>query len=549
MKYILFILITCSLFAGGAGEYQKLSGEYRTFLKGKQTRRGWLNLIKKFEQHAQKYHREKIAAKSHYTAGTLAYKLYQTSKRQTDLNRGIKQFKTLCKKHPNSSLSDDSCYLLYTIYFQYFKDHERAKYYAKYIIDHYPSGDTVHKATAFLKKFYPKHLEKQKTSSRKKQKKQLITTQLLKNKIKITINTPKNEGAKIGEVKVDGALTKIFIDLKGKHFRKKHPIKLIHPILEKIRFGQYKKNVGRIVLDFRATGNYRVLNRGKKLILELRSGENDQKTIQVAAIPPKKKDIDLPKTPVVIHAPLEKVTAIKRPKKLLNKPTIIIDPGHGGKDPGAVGKIGKKIIKEKDITLSVALKLQKLLKKSKKYNVILTRTTDKNISLDTRTDIANDQKGDLFISLHVNAIPIKRFYGIETFYLNLAADNYSRRLESVENAEHQKKITDLQFILADLLKKANTKESIQLANYIQSSLIFNLRRKYKKIRNLGVKNAMFYVLLDTKMPSVLVELGFISNKYEVKRLNTQRYQQKLAESLSRGVNNYFQKRTTLRSSR
>ncbi len=237
-----------------------------------------------------------------------------------------------------------------------------------------------------------------------------------------------------------------------------------------------------------------------------------------------------------------KVKKAKEVKKVKNnkksKYIIVLDPGHGGNDPGARGKMKKS---EKDLVLDVALLLEKKLKKNKNYKVILTRRTDKYISLDDRTDIANKNKGDIFISIHINALSTSKYYGIETFYLNLAADNYSRRLERVENAEHQKKISDLQFILADLLKKANTKDSIEFAKIIQSTLVFNLRRKYKNIRNLGVKNAMFYVLLDTKMPSILVELGFITNSKEEKRLNNKKYQDILASSLKKGIDNYFVK--------
>ncbi|MBN2695693.1 N-acetylmuramoyl-L-alanine amidase [bacterium] len=222
------------------------------------------------------------------------------------------------------------------------------------------------------------------------------------------------------------------------------------------------------------------------------------------------------------------------------KMIIVIDPGHGGDDPGAVDSTKK--IMEKDITLEVALKLQKKIAKKKDYTLYLTRDKDTTLTLDERTQFANKKKADLFISIHVNAIANKKFYGIETFYLNIAADNYSKRLESVENAEQQQKITDLQFILADLIKKANTKESIDLAEHIQSSLVYNLRRKFKNIKNLGVKNAMFYVLLDTKMPSVLVEIGFITNEKEKKQLTDDKYQEEIADSILKGIDYYFSKK-------
>ena len=555
MKKILFLILIfnwTTVFADAQSDYEKLSAEYHKFFLKKQNRDKWIELIKKFERHAKKYKKQNIAAKSFYNAATLYYKIYRISHRRSDINKSMDNYKKVCLSYPESNLADDSCRFLYEYYFKKEKNYEKAKKYSVYILKHYKKSDNYKKALEFVKKYFPKVLLRKSSSPLKTKENKFVKVSYYKDRVVLGIKSRHNETAKIGEVKVEGKLVKVFIDLKNESVLRVKPLK-VGFIIERIRFGQYKKDTARIVADLEENTVYKILDRGKTLVLSF--GKNNE--FQKDEIVPKeiiktenKNEDDKAvehkenvKKQVDKHSDKEKVNAKatngEKENKKNKKYTIIIDAGHGGKDPGAQSK--DKKIKEKDLTLKVALKLAGKLRKNPKYKVILTRKTDKFLTLDQRTDIANDNKGDIFISLHINAIPNKKFYGIETFYLNIAADNYSRRLESVENAENQKKITDLQFILADLLKKANTKESVNLAKYVQSSIVYNLRRKYKKIRNLGVKNAMFYVLLDTKMPSILVELGFITNPFELKRLKNSKYQDMLAESIYKGINKYFKK--------
>ncbi len=551
---VILVLFSFTSFSASDGvkKYNELSKEYHVFFEKERTRDSWLKLIKKFEKHGNTYRKNNISAKSFYNVATLSYKIYKVSHRQSDLNKALKNYEKLCRNYRNSSLADDSCVFLYKFYFRKAKNYEKSKYYSKFLIENYKNCDNYKKTMRFIRKNFPSILIKNKKDKMLRRKSnRIVDIEFYKSRIIIKSKSKHNETAKLGEVKVDGELVKVFIDLKNESVFRLKPIK-VNFIIDKIRFGQYKKDVARIVVDLKRNVKYEVLDRGKTVVI---SFKNDVKH----------KDEITPKEIITSNADRNKIVLVPNitNKKEINKSSdktngkdkqmvypfktgekekkyiIIIDAGHGGKDPGAQSKDKKTY--EKDITLKVALKLAKKLKKNKKYKVILTRETDKFLTLDQRTDVANDNKGDIFISLHINALPNKKFYGIETFYLNIAADNYSKRLESVENAENQKKITDLQFILADLLKKANTKESIDLASFIQASLTFNLRRKYKKIKSLGVKNAMFYVLLDTKMPSVLVELGFISNKEELKKLKNDKYQNHLATSIVKGVDKFFKK--------
>ncbi|MFP2957705.1 N-acetylmuramoyl-L-alanine amidase [Myxococcus sp. 1LA] len=214
---------------------------------------------------------------------------------------------------------------------------------------------------------------------------------------------------------------------------------------------------------------------------------------------------------------------------------VVIDPGHGGHDTGAIGKGGTR---EKDVALAISQKLAEELRE-KGLEVVLTRDDDRFIRLEDRAKFANAEHGDLFISVHCNAAEKRSLRGIETYTLNTSADRYSIRLAARENASSEKGISDLQFILADLATKANTEESTRLASQVQRSLVGDLSRKYKGIRDLGHKEALFYVLLGVKMPAILVETSFLSNPDEEARLKSNVYQAEVAKAIARGVEEFL----------
>ncbi|MBJ6762223.1 N-acetylmuramoyl-L-alanine amidase [Myxococcaceae bacterium JPH2] len=214
---------------------------------------------------------------------------------------------------------------------------------------------------------------------------------------------------------------------------------------------------------------------------------------------------------------------------------VVIDPGHGGHDPGSMGKGGTR---EKDVALSISKKLAAELRE-RGLEVLLTREDDRFIRLEDRAKFANEQHGDLFISVHCNSAVSRKLRGIETYTLNTSADRYSIRLAARENASSEKGIGDLQFILADLATKANTEESSRLAMQVQKSLVSNLSPKYGGIKDLGHKEALFYVLLGAKMPAILVETAFISNAEEEERLASDGYQEAVAQSIAHGVEEFL----------
>jgi len=216
--------------------------------------------------------------------------------------------------------------------------------------------------------------------------------------------------------------------------------------------------------------------------------------------------------------------------------TIMIDPGHGGKDPGAHGLHG---LVEKDVNLRFAKILGEELRQ-KGFKVLYTRTTDEFIPLETRTELANSKGADLFISVHCNAHSDAETSGLETYSLNLANNRDAVRVAARENASSSKKISDLQAILTDLMLSAKTTESRDLAQYVQKRALADMRGHYAT-RDRGPHEAPFFVLIGANMPAVLVELGYITNPTEAGRLSSGNYLHALASGLADGIVAYKKK--------
>jgi N-acetylmuramoyl-L-alanine amidase len=212
---------------------------------------------------------------------------------------------------------------------------------------------------------------------------------------------------------------------------------------------------------------------------------------------------------------------------------VIVDPGHGGHDNGAVGPEGTK---EKDVTLAIARRLAEDLRQQG-LEVILTREDDRYVSLEERAAIANRNHADLFISVHCNAARDHRLHGTETYSLNVTSDRYAIRLAARENQASERSVSDLSLILADLATKADVVESESLAESVQRTLV------ERGERNLGVKHALFYVLLGAKMPAVLVESAFLSNPEEERELKNPAHQLEIAQRISQGVMRFLDQRT------
>ncbi len=309
---------------------------------------------------------------------------------------------------------------------------------------------------------------------------------------------------------------RLFIDIKNARISKAVKNEYSEPdtFLKGIRLGQFNTDTVRIVLDLQNSNFKFDINAQKdpsRLVIELYSEQ---------------RNISKP---------------IQQHEENILKRRIVIDPGHGGHDPGAVGYNG---LFEKDVVLDIALRVREIMNKEHPlYEIILTRDTDIFIPLHKRTEIANKVNADMFISIHANASYNRVAQGIETYILNWTDDEEAMKVAARENAislKEMKRLRDeLSIILASLESESKRDESIKVAGFIHRSLVSDLPSAYSADYDRGIKQALFYVLVGAKMPSALLEVGFISNSFEEKMLGNETYRQNIANSIVSGILRYF----------
>ncbi|HET7003996.1 MAG TPA: N-acetylmuramoyl-L-alanine amidase, partial [Candidatus Binatia bacterium] len=233
------------------------------------------------------------------------------------------------------------------------------------------------------------------------------------------------------------------------------------------------------------------------------------------------------------EAPLDSPRPLDKKAVPLAIKRIIIDPGHGG-ESGAISESG---VMEKEITLDVALRLRRLMEKEP-YEILLTRQTDQLVPLDKRVAFANENKGDLFVSIHVNSMEPKSIRALETYYVGPTDDPATLKLASIENKDSGYSLSDYKQILEKIYVDARHDESRTLAKTIQAQLHHSLKRVNPRLENRGVKTAPFVVLIGTQMPAILVEISVLSNDEEVKLLTKEHYRENIALALLQGIKNY-----------
>ena len=348
----------------------------------------------------------------------------------------------------------------------------------------------------------------------------LKNTSLVSNKLKLTFKH-KIKRVKHFTIKKNGTIKHVY-DIKNGFISSGKTIKnLKYKGVKSIRIGQYNKNILRIVIESKyfLAKQHRLNNRTLTIYLpayKRNLKKNKQRTHQKKVYPKR----------------LSKKYHYSRKR---HKKLIILDAGHGGRDIGA----SNKNIIEKDLTLSMTLKLRDILKKMG-YRVRMTRSTDKTMRLKERTDYANRYKGNIFISLHVNAAPKKRtpkvlYEGVTVFYLT--TQNIKKRLRNRRTHYKSKKCYS-EKASQQMIGAWKSRHSKSLAVKVRKNILKNIRRRYT-VNDKGIKRQGFWVLLATTMPSILVETGYISHKKDLKHLQNSNYQRRLVEGVAKGVNSYF----------
>jgi len=328
-----------------------------------------------------------------------------------------------------------------------------------------------------------------------------------------------------------GDSSRLFFDLKNCRFaadypfEKKNEIKIQAGNLQQIRIGKWNAETIRVVFDFDMIGKYNrfYLTSPFRIVFDIYRQAEFVSHAQQA------REQEIPA--------IEGSPSIAR-QLGLGIHRIVIDPGHGGKDPGALNR--PLNVREKDITLDIGKRLNAILNEHKEFEIILTRCRDEYVPLEERAAIANSNQGDLFVSIHTNSAPRLSARGVESYYLNMTADPWAMQVAAQENAMSSKSMAEMRTILDQILQHSKISESKILCQSIQASMVANLKRKYDAIENLGVKKAPFYVLLGAQMPSALIEVSFLSNRDEARRLTESSYRQDLAAGLYLGIINFIQ---------
>ena len=343
--------------------------------------------------------------------------------------------------------------------------------------------------------------------------------------------------------------SRLFFDLKGTRTVPAlvdAALRYDDDVVREIRLGRHPNSTTRIVLDLENVGRYSVftLYEPYRIVIDC---ERPGMASAIAVAPAQAEETmaDKPVGTGVPHPPARTPVAptvnsggkFSVARQLgLGVSRVVIDAGHGGHDPGATA-FG---LAEAELVLDVSLRLEKLLQQQPGMEVVLTRQTDGYVSLEERTEIANRESADMFLSIHANASANGTAAGVETYFLNFALNRQAEAVAARENAASGKTMNSLTGIVKAITLNSKLNESRDLAALIQGSLVRGLRPSNKSVRDLGVKQAPFMVLIGAAMPSVLAEISFVTNRQEARLLKSSAYRQKIAESLLAGILKYQQ---------
>ncbi len=320
---------------------------------------------------------------------------------------------------------------------------------------------------------------------------------------------------------------RIFIDIDGADVKEdilRRPVEVRNGLLRVVRAGRFRKGVVRVVIDLERESGYSAydLSSPSRIIVDIH-GKAARSEAPASAPAP---------GPAPGQAPRGGIR-------------VMIDPGHGGKDPGAIGPSG---LREKDVVLAIGRLVREKLDRLGGFDVLMTRDSDVFIPLENRTLMANEAAAGVFVSLHINASRNRRTEGVSTYVLSRgASDRETLELAARENGVSVRKLSDVKFIIDDLTTNPRKNESLKLAKTVNDAIVRNVSRRHGRILDLGLKQAPFYVLVGARMTAVLVESSFISNRREEARLRDPAYLETIADGVVEAIRYYGDKSATVRA--
>jgi N-acetylmuramoyl-L-alanine amidase len=504
----------------------------------------------------------------------------------TQVSQVMTSFESIVRRFPTSGYADNALWQaasLADVAYQRLnrpQDRDRALKLYRWLIEEYPSSSFVKQANVKVSSLgkttmpsitpappMPQETAAPSATSPAKATLSSIQRVILPGSVRVTIELDKEVAYR--EERLSGP-SRLFFDLKNVQLTPALMDKVLtygSDVVSKIRVGRHPDNTVRVVLDLEDVSRYSVftLYSPFRLVIDAERAASRSATLVVPAPsvtpPPPPPPVELQRTAIPPSEPIIPVVeTLEPPPALPSTPTvspstpaanaaggfsiarqlglsvsrIVIDPGHGGKDPGTVAKG----LSEAALTLDVALRLEKLLQKELGVEVILTRRTDVFIPLEERTAIANRHNADLFLSIHANSSRNGDAKGIETYFLSFASSPEAEAVAARENSASEREMHQLPDIIKAITLNNKLDESRDLAGMVQESLVTNLKKSNKDVRSRGVKKAPFVVLIGAAMPSVLAEISFITNKQELQLLKTGSYKDKIAQSLYTAVLRY-----------
>jgi N-acetylmuramoyl-L-alanine amidase len=367
-----------------------------------------------------------------------------------------------------------------------------------------------------------------------------------------------------------GLPPRIFIDIRGAGIRDdilRKPIEVRNGLLRQVRAGRFDRDTVRVVIDLERESTYRVfaLPGPFRIIVDI-DGEGEipvpapstelpappapsvplpdvpaQPSVSPSVAPPTPSAASPvppapPGIPSSVESPRDAVSHASPIRK--HRVRVMIDPGHGGKDPGAIGPTG---LMEKDVVLAIGRKIREKLSRSGEFDVRMTRDEDVFIPLEERTAMANKGRADIFVSLHINASTNRRAEGFSTYVLSRGASNREDlELAARENGVPVRKLQGVKFIIDDMFTGARKNESLRLAKTVNDAVVRHVSARYPGAQSIGLKQAPFYVLVGARMTAVLVEASFISNARDEARLRDPSCLDGIADGVAEAVRYYGQ---------
>lgn len=547
------VLISLTFNSFGKDKGEVLFGEtltlYRTLAadpQKSQSKEIWDTIAKAFYSVYENYPNSNKAPNSLFLSGKMYEEIGERFDSTEDFRKSIRVSRQFVSTYPMNDLADDAQIRVARIVEKIGKKSEAYLEYKK-IVDDLPEGDMIYAAKnklGELSPFKPADTLQERYSTNGPPKITKIRHWSTDNYTRVVIHVNEEMPFESKFLREDPKINKpprLYVDIKNTKIDNEMYIEPVtRGLLEQIKFGRNTSDISRVVLYIKSFEDYKVfsLKNPYRIVMDIQGEGADPYRIFAKE---DKRDSKPDPSGIMAGSSKKPPANIDTLRQALGLKigTVVIDPGHGGHDPGAIGPSG---LKEKDINLKIAKALKKKLEKAGKgigiRNVHLTREDDRFIPLEERTAIAKKLRADLFISIHCNASRNRSAHGLETYILSFTDDKRSLEVAARENATTTKRVSDLKDIIQDYLLNSKIEESKKFAKYVQNSIYSTVSSNYSPFNNKGVKKAPFIVLIGADIPSILVETSFISNPTEEKRLNSSKYREMIATGIFSGIKQY-----------